>query len=164
MPEQWSLRPIRPGDDAAIANVIRAVMTEFGCTGSGFAIHDAEVDRMSAAYGRPGSAYYVVEIAGQVLGGGGFGPLAGAAPETGICELRKMYFQRSLRGCGAGRGLLTHLLHEMQACGYGRCYLETVSGMDAARKLYLAAGFREIPGPRGCTGHHGCDRFFEREL
>jgi putative acetyltransferase len=36
--------------------------------------------------------------------------------------------------------------------------------MDAARALYAKAGFREVCSPQGATGHHGCDRFFAREL
>lgn len=54
------IRPIEPRDDAAVAAIIRAVMPEFGADGPGFAIHDAEVDTMSAAYARPRCSYLVV--------------------------------------------------------------------------------------------------------
>ena len=87
-------------DDAAMAQVIRTVMPEFGASGPGFAIHDPEVDGMCAAYDRPGAAYFVVELDGRVQGGGGVAPLEGG-PE-GVCELRKMYFLPALRGQGAG--------------------------------------------------------------
>lgn len=69
-------RPIRPEDDAAVATLIRTVMPEFGADGPGFALHDAEVDAMSAAYSKPGAAYFVVvDDADRILGGGGFAPL-----------------------------------------------------------------------------------------
>ena len=45
----WTIRPVRPGDDAAVAAIIRTVMPEFGADGPGFAIHDPEVSAMSAA-------------------------------------------------------------------------------------------------------------------
>ena len=45
----YLIRPIAPGDDAAVASVIRTVMPEFGAVGSGFAISDPEVDWMSRA-------------------------------------------------------------------------------------------------------------------
>ena len=82
------LRPITAADDAAVAGIIRTVMPEFGANGPGFAIHDPEVSAMSAAYDRPGAAYFVVEVAGRVLGGGGVAPLDGGP--DGVCELRKM--------------------------------------------------------------------------
>ena len=56
MAEDYLIRPIRPADDASVAAIIRAVMPEFGADGPGFAIHDPEVDHMSDAYARPGSA------------------------------------------------------------------------------------------------------------
>jgi putative acetyltransferase len=60
-------RPIRPEDDPAVAAIIRSVMTEFGASGPGFAIHDPEVHAMNAAYSSPRAAYFVVEHAGQAL-------------------------------------------------------------------------------------------------
>lgn len=158
------LRPIRPRDDAAVAAIVRDVMTEHGCTGQGFAIHDPEVAAMSAAYRAPDARYYVVERGGEVLGGAGFARLAGTGAGDAVCELRKMYFRPAARGLGVGRALLELLLDEMRATGFRRCYLETTSWMDDARRLYLAAGFAELPGALGCTGHHGCDRFFARDL
>ncbi len=158
------LRPIRAGDDASMGAVIRDVMTEHRCTGGGFAIHDAEVAAMSRAYATPQSRYLVVEHAGEVVGGGGFARLAGSDAAEATCELRKMYFRPIARGRGVGRELLDRLLDEMRGAGYRRCYLETTSWMDAARKLYLAAGFMPLAAPEGNTGHHGCDRFFARPL
>ncbi|MCC7108656.1 MAG: GNAT family N-acetyltransferase [Deltaproteobacteria bacterium] len=157
-----SLRPIEPEDDAAVAAVIREVMPEFGASGPGFAIHDPEVDWMSRAYQGERSFYLVVVDEGRVVGGGGIAPLSGGDSDT--CEVRKMYFRKDARGRGAGRALLQQLLDEARARGYRRCYLETLTGMDAAQHLYEALGFTRIEGARGCTGHFSCDRFFERAL
>lgn len=152
------LRPIRPEDDATVAAIIRIVMPEFGACGAGFAINDAEVDTMASAYDRPGAAYFVIERNGMVVGGGGVAPLDGGASDT--CELRKMYFLREARGVGAGRMMLEHCLAEAERLGYRYCYLETLERMTTAQALYRAFGFVELDGPRGATGHHGCDRFF----
>lgn len=160
---RFGLRPIEPRDSAAIAHVIRTVMPEFGADGAGFAIHDAEVASMAEAYDRPGAAYWVVELAsGQVVGGAGVAPLDGGPADT--CELRKMYLLRTGRGLGAGRALLARCLDEARRLGYHRCYLETLTGMDAAQHLYAEAGFTRVSSPLGCTGHSGCDRWFVREL
>jgi putative acetyltransferase len=158
-----SFRPIRPEDDAAVASIIRTVMPEFGADGPGFAIHDPEVDRMAEAYGAPGAAYFVVEDArSRVVGGGGVAKLEGAA--DGTCELRKMYFLPAARGTGMGERLLRHLIGVARHLGYTTMYLETLTGMDAAMKLYTKLGFKPLGAPMGATGHTSCDRWYAMEL
>jgi len=160
----WILRPIRPTDDRAMAAIIREVMTAHGASGPGFAIHDAEVDGMSGAYAAPDARYYVVERDGAALGGAGFARLHGTAAADGVCELRKMYFLPVARGRGLGRAMMELLLAEMRQAGYRRCYLETTAGMQAAHRLYRAAGFAPQAAAEGATGHHGCELFFSRPL
>ncbi|HMZ04334.1 MAG TPA: GNAT family N-acetyltransferase, partial [bacterium] len=82
------IRAIENRDNPALASIIRTVMPEFGADGPGFAIHDAEVNDMFAAYTRPRSAYFVVVADGVVSGGGGIAPLAGG--DANVCELKKM--------------------------------------------------------------------------
>ncbi|MGH8233783.1 MAG: GNAT family N-acetyltransferase [Rhodanobacteraceae bacterium] len=156
------IRHIKPSDDIAIASIIRSVMPEFGAGGEGFAIHDAEVDAMHAAYSWPRSAYYVVEIDGKVVGGCGIAPLEHA--ESDVCELRKMYFLPEARGIGAGTSMITRCLETARDLGFKRCYLETLTGMDAAQALYRKHDFAPLCAPLGKTGHHGCDRWFIRAL
>ena len=162
MTASFLIRPIRPGDDAAMASIIRTVMPEFGADGPGFAIHDVEVDHMAAAYARPGCAYFVVERDGTVIGGAGVAPLDGGEPD--VCELRKMYFLPQARGIGAGTAMMQRCLETARTLGYHRCYLETLTGMDAAQALYRRSGFAPICEAMGGTGHHGCDRYYLREL
>jgi putative acetyltransferase len=157
-----SIRPIAPGDDAAVAAIIRTVMPEFGACGPGFAIHDAEVDAMHAAYTLPRSLFLVWELDGRVVGGGGVGPLAGAPADT--CELRKMYMLREGRGRGWGEVLLRRLLAAAREMDYATCYLETLTGMDAAQKLYERMGFSRLPAAMGATGHFACNRFYALDL
>lgn len=165
MPETtvaFTLRAIEPRDDTAVAAIIRTVMPEFGAVGDGYAINDPEVDWMSRAYADPRSAYFVIEHDGIVQGGGGVAPLAGA--DTDTCELRKMYFLPALRGQGGGAALMTQCLDAARRIGFKRCYLETLTGMDGAKKLYARTGFRRIDGPLGATGHGGCNTFYLLDL
>jgi putative acetyltransferase len=156
------IRLICAHDDAAIAALLRSVMPEFAASGPGFTLQDAEVAAMSQSYGAPRSAYFVVEQEGGIVGGAGVAPLAGAPFE--VCELRKMYFLPEVRGQGAGTALLRHCLRAARGFGYQTCYLETLSGMNAARHLYAKAGFAALRAPLGATGHFGCDRWFALEL
>ncbi|MFT3840416.1 MAG: GNAT family N-acetyltransferase [Myxococcaceae bacterium] len=157
-----TIRPIRAEDDVAVAKLIRTVMPEFGAVGPGFAIMDPEVDHMSAAYPAPRAAYFVVtDDAGKVVGGGGFAPLEGG--DGGTCELRKMYFLKEIRGQGMGEKMVRKCLDGARAAGFGRCYLETLTGMTAAMKLYEKLGFQKTCA-EGATGHSGCDRFYALKL
>ena len=158
-----TFRPIRPEDDAAMAAIIRQVMPEFGADGPGFALHDPEVAHMAAAYGGPRAAYFVVvDAADRLVGGAGVAALAGGEPD--VCELRKMYFLAEARGQGLGEALLRQCLGVAKDLGYRRCYLETLTGMDQAMKLYAKVGFQPLCAPLGRTGHGGCDRWYALEL
>jgi putative acetyltransferase len=81
-----------------------------------------------------------------------------------VCELRKMYFLPEARGIGAGSAMMLQCLDAARAHGFKRCYLETLTGMDAAQALYARHGFRRIDAPMGGTGHFSCDRFFILDL
>ncbi|MGH7657566.1 MAG: GNAT family N-acetyltransferase, partial [Gemmatimonadales bacterium] len=142
--------------------IIRGVMTEFGAVGPGYSINDAEVDTMFQSYCGERAAYFVVDDGGEIIGGGGVAPLDGAAPE--VCELRKMYFLPRARGRGLGRDMLDRCLAAARELGFARCYLETLAGMDGARRLYERAGFRCISEAMGFTGHSSCNRFYVMEL
>jgi putative acetyltransferase len=156
------VRPLCGDDAAAMAAIIRKVMPEFGACGPGFALTDPEVDHLAQAYAQPGWAYFVLEHDGRLLGGGGIAPLSGG--ELGVCELRKMYLLPEARGRGQGRALLQQCLETARQLGYRRCYLETLTGMDAAMRLYERAGFERLRAPLGATGHFGCDRWFALDL
>ena len=162
MPPTFLIRPVEFRDDETVAAIIRAVMPEFGADGPGFAIHDAEVDTMYEAYAQPRRSYFVVERDGMLLGGGGVAPLEGG--EADVCELRKMYFLPAARGIGAGAAMMRRCLDAGRAHGFKRCYLETLTGMDAAQTLYRRSGFTALRHSMGGTGHHGCDRYFIRNL
>lgn len=158
----YDIREIRPSDNFAVAQIIKTVMPEFGAGGPGFAIHDEEVTDMFGAYSLPRSAYYVCEIGGEVVGGGGVAPLAGG--ESHICELKKMYFLPAGRGKGLGQQVLDACLSSARSFGYHCCYLETFRTMTGAMKLYERNQFLPISGPLGNTGHFGCDIFYQLAL
>ena len=160
--KDFKVRPIAAKDDGAVADIIRTVMPEFGCSGPGFAIQDAEVDAMFSSYGQSGSAYFVIEHEGKILGGGGIAPLIGGDGLT--CELRKMYFLPELRGKGLGQQLMDHCLTAAVQNEFKLCYLETMQAMTQARALYVRNGFEPLSAPLGATGHFSCDSWFLKSL
>lgn len=159
---EYTIRPIEPRDDAAIARIIRTVLESFEMTGEGSAIRDREVDSMNSAYSSPGSRYLVVERDGRTVGGAGFGCLNQG--DGTIAELRKMYLLPEARGCGMGRRLLSAVLNEARLAGYKTMYLETIHKMAAARGLYESFGFKPRESPLGCTGHTDCEIWYTLDL
>lgn len=159
---RFTIRGIEPADDASMARIIRTVMPEFGASGAGFAITDPEVDHMSAAYQGERAAYFVIEADGEILGGAGIAALVGGPRDT--CELRKMYFLPEARGKGLGQALLERCLQAARERGFRRCYIETLTGMDAAMHLYEKNGFTMLAAPLGATGHFSCDRWYLKDL
>ncbi|EEG85173.1 hypothetical protein PROPEN_03543 [Proteus penneri ATCC 35198] len=96
------IRAIEEKDNAGIARVIREVSAEHGLTADkGFAVADPILDTLYEVYHQPRSAYWVVEMDGEVVGGGGVAPLAGGDGNT--CELQKMYLSSKLRGKGIAK-------------------------------------------------------------
>lgn len=156
------VRPVQPGDNAAIASIIRTVMPEFGAGRQGTAINDAEVNSIYEAYNRPRTAYFVCEVDGKVVGGGGVAPLQDTTEN--VCELRKMYFLPEGRGLGLGRRMLDKCVEAAKDLGFDVCYLETFSTMHDAMALYEKRGFKKIPAPLGNTGHFACDQFYTLAL
>jgi len=150
------LRPIQAADNTHIAGVIRDVSTEFGLSADkGFTVADPNLDHLFELYSEPNSAYWVVELDGVIVGGGGVAPLQ--CSEVDICELQKMYLMPVVRGVGMAKELATQAMNFARERGFRRCYLETTASLTRAIRLYEHLGFKHIDGPMGCTGHVDCE-------
>lgn len=150
------LRPMVASDNPSVARVIRTVSAEFGLTADkGYTVADPNLDRLFELYSEAHSAYWVVEMDGEVVGGGGIAPLLCSSPD--ICELQKMYFLPQLRGLGLARRLALQALDFARDRGFRRCYLETTASLTRAIALYEQLGFEHITEPLGCTGHVDCE-------
>lgn len=158
------IRPIAPSDNAALEQIVRSVLAEFGCVGPGYASSDPELTTLYQVYTRPRSGFWVVSNAqGECLGGGGYAPLNGDA--TGVwAEVQKFYFLPQARGLGLGRQVLSRVIEHAKQAGYHHLYLETVEAMRAASVLYQRAGFESLSQPKGSTGHHACTVWMHKDL
>jgi putative acetyltransferase len=148
------IREIEQKDNPKIAKAIRSVLIEFGVPKVGTAYEDKALDCMTETYDQARKIYYVVEKAGEIIGGAGISPLDNY--NGNVCELQKMYFMPEARGNGVGSKMMEKCLLFAKDAGFDKCYLETMPYMDAARKLYKKVGFEFIDKPMGNTGHYSC--------
>ena len=156
------IRTITLKDNPQMAEVIRSVLLDFNVPKVGTAYADASLDCMFQTYQATGATYFVVEEDGVIIGGGGIAPLENY--DGPVCELQKMYFLPVARGRGIGTQMIDRCLEFGKTMGYSHCYLETMSYMDAAQKLYRRYGFLTLDGPMGDTGHYSCGVHMLKEL
>ncbi|MFM2583949.1 bifunctional helix-turn-helix transcriptional regulator/GNAT family N-acetyltransferase [Vibrio campbellii] len=153
--EEYVLRPLTKADNSQVADVIRKVSAEYGLTADkGYGVADPTLDDMYSVYDQQGAAYWVVEYQGEIVGGGGFAPLAG---EPNVCELQKMYFLPQTRGHGLAKRIVALSLQLAKQFGYQQCYLETTECLREAVGLYEKLGFEHLDAPLGQTGHDACE-------
>lgn len=152
------IRNVEKRDDKSVAQLIRSVLTEYGANRPGFAWQDPELDHMTRAYSQDDRCYKVVEVEGEVVGAGGFGPFE-CSEYPACCELQKMYLLPRARGKGWGRALIEQLQEEAREYGYQYMYLESLSSMREALALYQKQGFKSLVKPLGDSGHNACDEW-----
>lgn len=156
------IREIQQKDNESIAKVIRTIFHELDAPKVGTAYADPILDTLYEVYQAPRSVYYVVELEGKVVGGCGVAPLENE--EVSVCELQKMYFAPEIRGFGYAEKIIKKCLEFAKTQGFEICYLETLSFMTAAQKLYKRIGFEHIEGPMGSTGHSSCEVWMTKNI
>lgn len=155
------IRQIKPSDNPVLAQIIRASLEEAKLALPGTAYFDASLDNLSEFYlAKPGRCYFVIEEAGQVLGGAGVAEFDSA---NKIAELQKLYLTTEARGQGLSKLLLGKCEQFAQAAGYHELYLESHHNLQVALQLYERMGYRSCQGLAG-SEHSLMDRFFVKEL
>lgn len=156
------IEPIRPEHDAKICTIIKAVGAEFGAVGEEFGPSDPEVDAMSQHYTLDNkSLYLVATLNGKIVGGCGLAPFNNSEQ---VCELKKLFLLPESRGLGLGKALSEQCLSFATAQGFSACYLDTLSSMTSAIKLYEKLGFEHLDKALDGTEHGKCDVWMLKPL
>ena len=156
------IRPIELADVPALLEIIADSRREYGIAERGVELLEPADHALYATYQRQRTLYFVALLGGEIVGGAGVAPLSGADPLT--CELQRMYLRADARGRGIGDALLERCLTAARQFLYVRCYLETITQMQAALEFYGRHGFRDLQAPLGRTGHEHNDRWMLRLL
>ncbi len=156
------LRSIEKKDNKEIADLIRSVFREFRIDKPGTVYTDPSTDSLYEMFRATGSAYWIAEEEGVIIGGCGIYPTTGL-PE-GCAELVKLYLNPRSRGKGTGRMLLERSIASAKELGYKQLYLESFPELNKAIGLYERQGFRFIPGPMGNSGHFACNIWMLKDI
>lgn len=149
-------------DNPSLAIIVRQSLEEFKANKPGTVYFDETTDHLSDVFTIENSAYFVVEVNGEIAGGSGFYPTEGLPTDT--VELVKMYLSKKFRKKGFGQILLQKCMEEAKLAGFEKMYIETMPELTHAIAMYEKNGFEYIPGALGNSGHTGCDVWMIKDL
>ncbi|RBQ08895.1 GNAT family N-acetyltransferase [Pedobacter miscanthi] len=150
-----TIRKIEAADNKATAEMIRTILREFKIDKPGTVYTDPTTDDLSTLFEQPGSAYWIAEEDGEIIGGCGIYPTAGLP--DGCAELVKLYTSAASRGKGIGKLLMEKSIESAQHFGYNEVYLESFPELTTAIYMYEKAGFKKLSAPLGHSGHFACN-------
>ena len=134
-------------DSAPQYDATRAIFREYAA-GLGvdlcFQNFEAELSALPGDYAPPRGSLQLALVNGEVAGCGAFRAI-GDVDYANACEMKRLYVRPAYRGLGLGRLLAQALMDQALRAGYSVMLLDTLDDMEAARGLYVALGFEEIP-------------------
>jgi putative acetyltransferase len=151
-----TLRPATSADREVIEALIFGILRDYGLEPSPETT-DADLADIAAHYsGNRGSFDVMESDEGRIIG-------TVAVHRTGddLCELRKMYLAKELRGQGWGKRLLDHAIESGRKLGYRTMWLETANSLKESHRLYELYGFQSFVPPHQSDR---CDFSMKRDL
>jgi GNAT superfamily N-acetyltransferase len=151
----------QPGDLGWIVMEHGEVYTrEFGWNGEFEALVARVVADYAAGTDREREAAWIAELDGSRVG-----CALVVAKDAGTAQLRTLLVDPSARGRGLGRRLVDECIEFARGAGYRRMMLWTTHPLVAARRIYLAAGFRLVSEqPQHSFGTDLTGQFYELDL
>ena len=105
---------------------------------------EAELASLPGEYAAPHGALLLAFVDDALAGCGAFRPLADV-DYANACEMKRLYVRPAFRRFGLGRLLAQALIDGATQAGHSAMLLDTLDDMEAARGLYDALGFEEVP-------------------
>lgn len=99
-----------------------------------------EVRGLPGGYAPPGGALLVAHLDDRTVG-----MVALRRLDDVRCEMKRLFVRPAARGTGLGTKLIERIVDEARQRGYRELYLDTLPVMGDAQRLYLQAGFEDIP-------------------
>ena len=134
-------------DSPALIEATRALFAEYAMAldiDLCFQHFDAELAALPGDYAAPQGGLLLAFVGGELAGCGAFRPLPDV-DYANACEMKRLFVRRPFRRFGLGRLLTQALIDGATQAGYSAMLLDTLDDMEAARGLYEALGFAEVP-------------------
>ncbi|HEY9884421.1 MAG TPA: GNAT family N-acetyltransferase [Thermosynechococcaceae cyanobacterium] len=154
--KDFLLRDWQPTDRAAAAEIIRAVLAEYGLCWEPEGA-DRDVLAVEAYYQAINGEFWVIEQHGKLVGTGAYYPIQRG---HNAVEIRKMYLLPEVRGQGLGRFLLQTLEASIVSRHFEQIWIEPASVLAEAVKLYETSGYQPATG----VETERCDRVYLKVL
>lgn len=138
---------LRRADGAGEFDLVRELFLEYAAALTidlRFQGFDDELAGLPGEYAAPRGALLLAWVDGEPAGCGAVRPLIDV-DYANACEMKRLYVRRPFRRFGLGRMLAQALMDHAGGAGYSVMLLDTLDDMEAARGLYAALGFEEIP-------------------
>lgn len=134
-------------DSNALYDATRSIFREYAA-GLGvdlcFQNFEAELAALPGDYAPPRGGLLLALVNGAVAGCGALRAIDDV-DYANACEMKRLFVRPAFRGLGLGRLLAQALMDQALRCGHSVMLLDTLDDMEAARGLYGALGFEEIP-------------------
>ncbi len=154
--QEFLVRDWRESDRHAAAEVIKTVLEEYGLPWQP-ELADRDAIEVESAYLEAGGEFWVVEQNSTIVGTAAYQPIARG---QNAVEIRKMYLLPNVRGQGLGKYLLVQLEKAIAIKDYQEIWLETVSILKEAVKLYELNGYQSADGVETAR----CDLVYFKQL
>lgn len=102
--------------------------------------YEEEVRHLEVKYGPPFGRLYLAWQDAKPAGCIGLRKM-----DDERCEMKRLYVRPAYQGRRIGRLLVDRILEDARNIGYRYLYLDTLSFLESAVRLYQAYGFYEIP-------------------
>lgn len=130
---------LQPGDMGNVVNLHAVVYAEeygFDHTFEGYVA--SGLAEFAQSFNSIKDRLWVAEIKGKTIGS-----IAVFGRSESEAQIRWFLVHPSYRGLGLGKTLFYEALQFCKKCGFKKMFLWTFSGLDAARFLYVSAGFEK---------------------
>lgn len=157
------IRKMESRDNQPMKRILQESLRDAQLDKPGTAYFDPQLDELASYYEKLAHGAYWVAVNEQdeVVGGVGIGPLDW---EAGICELQKLYIDKSARGHGLSKQLMKQAMDYALQDGYERIYIVTDSRLPVANQLYQKYRFERLQAPLPQDPHPGCDTWYIRDI